>query len=84
MVTFDPNEDVEAVQQWAASEQTTLTAFFNANADLGAVTPTRSFLSTSHGSQRRRSGLCVRGDTHLVACIMSVQQVENVSISGHS
>jgi len=37
MVTFDPNKDVEAVQQWAASEQTTLTTFFNANTDLGAL-----------------------------------------------
>ena len=31
MVTFDPDEPVEAIIAWAASESTMLTAFFDAN-----------------------------------------------------
>lgn len=37
MVTFNPNENLETVMQRAATEQTTLTAFFAANADQGPL-----------------------------------------------
>lgn len=37
MVTFNPNDDPEEVLQRAASERTCLTAFFEANADNGAL-----------------------------------------------
>jgi hypothetical protein len=37
MVTFDPNEDPQAVLDRAANEKTTSTAFFAANADPGAL-----------------------------------------------
>lgn len=36
LVTFDPNEDPKVILTWAVYEKTILTAFFNANADLGA------------------------------------------------
>ncbi|EAU86521.2 transcriptional factor B3 [Coprinopsis cinerea okayama7 len=37
MVTFDPDEDVRTVMERASQERTTLTAFFNANADDGEL-----------------------------------------------
>jgi hypothetical protein len=37
MVTFDPTEDPAAIMERAATEQTTLTAFFAANSDLGEL-----------------------------------------------
>lgn len=37
LVTFDPSEDAETVMQRAASEKTTLTAFFRANAHPGEL-----------------------------------------------
>jgi hypothetical protein len=37
MVTFDPNEDIDAILARASHERTTLTAYFEANADTGCL-----------------------------------------------
>ncbi len=45
MVTFNPNEDPEVIRELALSERSTLTAFFDANADEGP-----------HGEEARNHG----------------------------
>jgi len=37
MVTFDPNDNLQAVLQCGANQWTTLTAFFEPNTDKGAI-----------------------------------------------